>query len=234
MEAGKAFSTTVCGEIDFARGSCVRYLDVAHMLERLRPAVLTTLLNEQKPMFTLRGRPLLGAYFSPTTGKRIFGDISMTNSGTKTQQMARFHAMTRDKEAVLVLAIGQDQFMAAPSANGADLSQGSLFAGDISGGQVHWVIQTPNGWRISAEPAPGGEGDLQQSVADITWLAYDPTDIAGKLLPTGKPVNEQANHVSAVGIAFLVGMKKDRKTGKFTHGKGKFHWGSIAAVGKAR
>ena len=191
-------------------------------------------LNLDKPMFSMRGNPLLGAYFSPTTGKRVFGDTSMSNTGTKTQPIKRFNAMTQDNGAVLVVAIGQDQFMAAPSINGADLSQGSLFAGGIKGGQIHWVIQTPNGWRISAEPAPLSGGNAQQNVTDISWLAYDPSDIAGKLLPAGKAVNEQADHVTAVGIAFMIGMRSDRKTGKLTHGKGKFNWSSIAAVGRAR
>lgn len=192
--------------------------------------------NPAKPLFKFKGSSLLGAFTTPGTSRGSFGDLSMRNVGTRTQPIMNFNAMSKHPKSVIMVAIDQKDFMGGADKVGADISQGTLHASGIKNCAVHWVIRTPNGWRISQKYVLAGKegGIISQKVSEITWLDYDPTSASGKLLPTGSRVNEDARHVTAIGMTLLVGAGLERKTGNFVHGKGKFSWSTISATGVSK
>ena len=125
----------------------------------------------------------------------------------------------------MLYAIGQESFMAEAHTHGANISKGSLFAGDMKcSGPIHWVINTPKGWRISQQPASKSTNDkstLHQAVSKIRWLAYQPDSADDLRLPNGPVLaNEHGQQVTALGFVL------------FPNGN-EISFGSIGATGTA-
>jgi len=161
----------------------------------------------ESPVMKGPGGPVYGALVAQKD-KRPFRDYGSRSMGSSTRPMGFVKSKTPGKAGLLFMQ-RQDQFLSGAAASGADLRKGSLHARGIKGGQVYWVLHGPAGWFISQDPAPVLSSDrmrvLQQEVADVTWLSWNPESAAGMLnLSQGQSAPQAAAVVDAMGVLILM------------------------------